>query len=113
MGIRDTITKKKKANTIQKLHKHWLEEDAAFTEGFSDSSSIAVQDKPDDQALDEYNFPQKQSINIKDFNSIDPDDDNVSFDIPVRYVFQGIFVVSLLLVMLSVMLTILISNSCS
>ncbi len=113
MGIRDTISKKKKAHTIQKLHKHWLEEDATFTEDVSYNSSIAVQEKLDEQTLDEYNFPDKKSSDMQDLKIIELDDDSVSLNIPARYVLQGVFVVSLLLVILSVMLTILIANSCS
>jgi len=113
MGIRDTISKKKEAQTIQKLYKHWLEDDAASTENVSDNSPVAVREELDDKTLDQYNFIDKQSSDMQDFKSIELDDDSVSFNLPVRYALQGVFVVSLLLIMLSVMLTILLSRSCS
>lgn len=113
MGIRETISRGKKARTIQKLYNHWLEEDTSSTDDVSDDSHLAIQEKLDYPTLDEYDFLDKQSIDMQDLKIIELDNDSVSLNLPARYVLQGVIVVSLLLIMLSVMFTILITRSCS
>lgn len=111
MGIRDTIIKKKKANTVQTLYKHWLEEDAISNEDTLENSPLDVKKKLDDQIFDQYDFLDKQAIDIQDLKSIELDDDDVTFNLPARYIWQGVFVVSLLLIMLSLMFTVLITRT--
>ena len=113
MGIRNTVIRGKKAKTIQKLYKHWREEDAVSTKYVSDDSSVAAQENLDEQSLDKHDSMDRQYSDIQNLKSIELDDDSVTFNLPARYVLQGVFVVSLLLIMLSVMLTVLLSRSCS
>jgi hypothetical protein len=112
MGILDTLSRGKKAKTIQKLSKHWLDEDISSTESISDDLRLDVQERLDNQTSDEYGFPDKQFFDIQGFKSIKLDNNSVWFSLPSRYFLRGVAIISLLLITLTVVSTVLITRSC-
>ena len=112
MGIRDTISRGKKTRTLQKLSKHWLDDDNSSIEDVSDDSGLDVQEMLDGQTSDEYDFPDKQSFDIQGFRVTKLDNSSVLFSLPARYFLRGVAIISLLLVTLTVVTTVLITRSC-
>ena len=113
MGILNSISSRgRKAKTLQRLYDHWLDEETLFAEDAADGSRLNIQERPDGKTSDKYGFQDKQSLLVRRSRGMEPDSDSVWFSLPTRYVLQGIAVISLLLITLSVVSTILIMRSC-
>lgn len=112
MGILNSINRGRKAKTLQRLYDYWLDEDTLFTEDVPDGPRLNIQERSDSKTSEKYGFPDKQSLLVRRSRSMEPDSNSVWFSLPTRYVLQGIAVISLLLITLSVVSTILIMRSC-
>lgn len=105
------VSRGRRAKTLQKLYDHWVDDDS-FTGDIPDDSRLNMQEVSDGKIPDEYGVSDTKSLLIQRSKSIDQDTDSVWFSLPTRYVLQGVAIVSLLLITLSVVSTILIARSC-
>jgi len=106
------ISRGRRAKTLQKLYDHWIDEDSPFTGDVTDGSRLNIQERSEGKTSNEYNFSDTKSLLIQRSKSMDQDTNSVWFSLPTRYVLQGVAVISLLLITLSVVSTILIMRAC-
>lgn len=109
----NSISKRRRAKTLQKLYDFWVDEDTPFTENVPDDSRLNIQERSEDETQGEYAASGWESLLIQRSKGMEQDTDSVWFSLPMRYVLQAAAVVSLLLITLSVVSTILIARACS
>ena len=106
------ISRGRRAKTLQKLYDYWVDEDTPFTGDAPDDSRLNIKEGSEGKTPDEYGLSDWKSLLIQRFKGVEQDTNSVWFSLPIRYVLQGVAIISLLLITLSVVSTILIAQSC-